>query len=323
MKTTLSAYLSSGYWRNGFSLTKLVSSLLVALGTLWLLTELLVFFEFAPKAVQWLKDHWWLFPVTGAAWALWENRPRHILSCTLKNRDVRIEVKVGDLFGGSSALIIGCNTSFDTNMESGIISERSIQGQFTKRHYSSVAHLDTDISHALSQPFVPQPTLEAQKVGKQQVYPIGTTVTLRQQGLTTYLCAIAHMNAQGNANATFDDIKSALPKLWDHIASSGDHGDITVPVLGSGLARVAENRETLIREILRSFIAACAAQRPCNSLAVVIHPKDYYALDMDLHEIGDFLAHLCKYTDFVAPGALGGGQPLQALLAGADTQGSA
>ena len=315
MHTTLRAYMSKGYWCHGFSLLRLINSLFVALGTLWLLTELLVFFELAPKAIQWLKDHWWLFLTGGTVWAFWENRPRHVVSCTLRNRDVRIEVRVGDVLAGNSALIIGCNRSFDTDMASGIISERSIQGQFTKRFYSDVAHLDTDISRALNQPFVPGPTHDPQKVGKQKVYPIGTTVTLRPQGRTTYLCAIAQMNAQGNAHATFDDIKSALPQLWDHITSGGDHGDIAVPVLGSGFARVAENRETLVREILRSFIAACAAQRPCNSIAVVIHPKDYYALDMDLEEIGDFLTHLCKYTDFAAPGALGSGQPMPPFVA--------
>jgi hypothetical protein len=145
------------------------------------------------------------------------------------------------------------------------------------------------------------------------VYPIGTTVTLRPQGRTAYLCAIAHMNQQGNAYATFDDIKNALPQLWDHITSNGDHGDIVVPVLGSGLGRVAQNRETLIREILQSFVAACAAQRPCSSLAVVIHPKDYYSLDIDLNELGAFLTHLCKYTNFAAAGAVGAGQPMPPL----------
>lgn len=310
MTPALRAYFSSGYWRHGFSFWKLASSLLAALGALWMLTELLMFFELATKAVQWLKDHWELFALGGGAWAIWQNRPRHVVSATLKNRDVRIEVRVGNLFAGNSALVIGCNTSFDTDMTSGIISKRSIQGQFTNRYYSQVTHLDTDLQDRLNQPYVPQPTQAPQKVGKMALYPIGTTVTLRPKARTIYFCAIAQMNAQGNAQATFDDIKNALPELWDHISSAGDHGNIAVPVLGSGLARVAQNRETLIQEILKSFVAACAAQRPCSSLAVVIHPKDYYENDMNLGELGAFLTHLCKYTDFAAAGAQGAGQPM-------------
>jgi Domain of unknown function (DUF6430) len=309
VKSTMRAYLSAGYWRHGFSFTKLVGSLLIGLGALWTLTELLVFFELAPNAVTWLKERWYLFLAAGAAWAFWENRPYHAVGCTLVNRDVRIEVRVGDIFAGDHALVIGCNTSFDTDMASGRISGRSIQGQFTNRYYSDVAHLDADIDSALSDPTVPRPTQE-QKAGKQNVYPIGTTLTIRPRGRTAYLCAIARMNSRGNAQATFDDIKRALPELWNHISSAGDHGDIVVPVLGSGPARVPENRPTLIREILRSFIAACAAQRLCNSLTVVVHPKDYYKFSMNLREIGDFLTHVCKYTDFAAPGAIGGGQPM-------------
>lgn len=309
MSAMLRAYLSWGYWRH--ALPRFVASLFVALGVLWTLTELLLFFQLAPTLVSWLKERWWLFLLAGAAWAVWENRPRHVVGCILTNRDVRIEVRVGDLFSGDHALVIGCNASFDTDMASGIISGRSVQGQFTERYYSNVAHLDADIGAALSHPSVPQPTQE-RKAGKQSVYPIGTTLTVRPQGRTTYLCAIARMNAKGNAHATFEDIKRALPELWDHISSAGDHGDIAVPILGSGLARVAENRPTLIREILRSFIAACAAQRPCSSLTVVVRPEDYYRLNMDLKELGDFLTHLCKYTDFAAAGALGGGQPMPA-----------
>jgi hypothetical protein len=169
MSTTLTAYLTPGYWKHGFSLARLAGSLLTALGALWLLTELLVFFELAPNAVTWLKAHWWLFAVGGVAWAFWENRPRHSVSCALKNRDVRIEVRVEDMFSGNSSLIVGCNTSFDTDMANGIISEKSIQGQFTKRFYSNVAHLDTDIHRDLVRPGVPAPVPHPQKRGKQDV----------------------------------------------------------------------------------------------------------------------------------------------------------
>lgn len=313
MKTVLQAYISAGYWRHGFSFQKLAASLLSALGTLWLCTEVLVFFELSPKLVTWLKESWWLFAVVGLLWAVWANRPRHSVTCRLRNRDVRIEVRVGDVFSGQSALVIGCNTSFDTDLASNIISPKSLQGQFTERFYSDVAHLDTDIDRALALPFVPGPTLSPGKVGKKNVYPIGTTVTLRPSGRTTYLCAIASMNMQGNAHATFDDLKSALPQLWNHISSAGDHGDVVVPVLGSGLSRVAENRETLVREILQSFIAACASQRPCASLTVVIFPSDYYRHEVNLKELGDFLTHLCKYTSFAAAGSQGRGQPTSPL----------
>lgn len=304
----MSAYLTKGYWRYGFSLSVLLTALLAAFGALWLVTEILMFFDFK-ASISWLKDNQWAFFLFGVAWAIWENRPIHKVTCTLANRDIKIEIRVGDLFSGKNAVVIGCNTSFDTDISSGVISPKSVQGQFTKRFYSNVAHLDTDIAQRLVLPFVPTPVQNPNKQGKTSEYPIGTTLTLRPNQRTAYLCAIAHMNAQGNAHATFDDFKTALPALWEHIASAGDHGDISVPVLGSVFARIPQNRETLVREILQSFIAACAAQRPCNSLTVVIHPSDYYKFGMNLKELGDFLLHKCKYIDFVSAGAQGIGQP--------------
>jgi hypothetical protein len=300
------AFRSPAYWSQALSLRVVFGAFLAALGALWLLTELVQFFDWA-FAVAWLKERWWAFMLGACAWVMWEHWPKHTVSCTLTNRDVKIEIRVGNIFDGNAAIIVGCNTSFDTAMDNGIISPRSIQGQFTNRFYTNVGHLDADINTALGQAHAPQPLATVAKNGKPAIYGIGTTVKVAPKGRTAYLCAIAHMNAQGNAFATFDDLKSALPELWDQISTSGDHGNISVPVLGSGLARVAQNRETLIQEILRSFIAACAAQRPCATLSVVIHPNDFYGLNMNLSELGSFLVHLCKYTDFAAAGATGRG----------------
>jgi hypothetical protein len=307
MKYLVLAYASPGYWRHGFSTRTAISTLLAAFGALWLIVEISMFFSL-DRATQWLKVHWWVFLGAGVAWALWENRPKHSFSCTLKNRDVKIEVRVSDLFAGDNALVIGSNTSFDTDIQTNLISEDSIQGQFTKRYYSAVQHLDSDIDRALAT--VTPDSTDNQKRGKSLLYPIGTTAKVRSQNRTAYFCAIAHMNAHGNAQSTIEDLQMALPKLWEYITSAGDHGGITIPVLGSGYSRIAENRESLIREILRSFIAACSAQRPCSSLSVVIRPKDFYEYDVDLAGLGSFLTHMCKYTDFASATARGRGQAL-------------
>jgi Domain of unknown function (DUF6430) len=305
------AYVSSWYWQEWFSYRRLTKSALVALGVLWMLTEVLVFTEVSSRAVDLLKANWWLFPAGGAAWAVWANRPRLSVCSTLRDCDVRICIKVGDLFEGAGSFVVGCTTAFDTDMQRMLISEKSVQGQFTRRFFPTrPADLDDSLNLALQGPGVPQPTTDSGKAGKSLVYPIGTTVTLRPSGRTAYLCGISHMNAAGSARASLDDIKQALPALWEHIVTNGDHGDISVPILGSGFSRVPVNGETLVREILKSFIAACASQRPCNSLTVVLHPKDYYAGKFDLLELGAFLDHRCKYTELTSPKGAGSGQPI-------------
>jgi hypothetical protein len=61
---------------------------------------------------------------------------------------------------------------------------------------------------------------------------------------------------------------------------------------------MVESREEIIREILQSFVAACSSRKPCEKLVIVIATKDYYDLEMNLEELGDYLLHICKYTDF-------------------------
>jgi hypothetical protein len=316
VKAFFRAYATKGYWLHSFLGRKAASDWLAGVGALWLLTEVAGFVKWdAPN--KWLSEHWWVYAVFGLAWALWENRPRLSFACNLKDRDVTIEVRVGDIFAGESAFVVGCNTSFDTDVKSGLISEKSLQGQFTERYYDDPSHLDTDIAKSLAG-IAPSGT-NSVKHGKSAIYPVGTTAKVRARNRTAYLCAFATMNNSGNASASLDDLKLALPQLWEFIVNAGDHGSVAVPILGSGLSRIGTSREVLIREILRSFIAACSAQRPCAALTVVIHPVDYYAYGLDLAELGRFVTHLCKYTEFASMGAPGQGKAIASANGSAAT----
>lgn len=307
MKSHVRAFLSKSYWRHGFSTRKFISSMLAAFGILWLLVSILTFFS-KPEIADDIKSHWILFPLLGLAWTIWENWPRHQVRCRLNDRDVQISICVGDLFSGDTSIIISCNTSFDTDTATNIINPRSVQGQYTSRYFDSAAHLDNEIINELQG--VVAESQNNQKPGKSVIYPIGTTVTIRNRGRTAYLCAIARMNARGNAESSFEDIMVSLPKLWEHIGNAGDHGNVAIPILGTGFSRLPEPREEIIREIIKSFVAACAAQTPCESLSIVIHPKDFYRNEVDLTELGSFLQHVCKYTDFTAGNSAGRGQAM-------------
>lgn len=307
MNATLSMLTSKGYWKHAFSFRVLLVSLLAALGALWTLVEISLWYKF-DTITNWLQARAWVFLGIGVISAVWENLPRVAVSCHPKNRDVKISIRIGDIFAGTEDLIVGCNTSFDTDIASGLISTKSIQGQFTSESYHQVAHLDANIAAALTN-VTPSSTGVA-KQGKTSVYPIGTTVKVQGKSRTAYLCGFAHMNAHGNAQASLDDLKAALPKLWEHITSAGNHGEVVTPILGSGLSRIPVKRQVLIQEILRSFISACSSQIPCSSLSIVILPKDYFEFGLDLDELGRFLVHLCTYTEFSPPGQVGAGQAL-------------
>lgn len=270
--------------------------MLSSFGALWLLVEIVAFFS--PESADKIKAASWVFLVFGIGFALWLNRPIHEVKCHLVGRDIKLRICVDDFFKIPGAKIIGSNTTFDTDINSGIIDKSSIQGQFTENNYSSVSHLDADLREALAgKPTTPAP---AGKRGKQDVFPIGTVALVRPSNKPHYLLAIAHINANGVARGSFDDLKTALPALWEYISNAGTIDALVIPILGSGFSRVPQKREEIVREILNSFIAACASSRFTNSLTVVIRPKDFYEHAVNLSELESYLQHVCRYTEFGA-----------------------
>jgi hypothetical protein len=288
----LRPYLSRWYWRHGFSISRAAATLLSAFGALWLLIEIISFFS--KNSANEIKTLWWLFLLVGMFGAFWLNRPRHSVGCKLSTRDITIEICVGNVFERAGSLVVGSNTTFDT--DGNIIDRRSIQGQFTSRYFTSVAHLDADITTAL-QGVSSQPCGYS-KTGKQERYPVGTVAQIQVDAHTAYFLAIASINGNKVADATFDDLKLALPALWEHISNRGKLDDIIIPILGTGFARLPQSREEIVREIINSFVAACAMRRFTPSLTIVLFGPDFYKNEVDLQELGRYLQHICKYTQF-------------------------
>jgi hypothetical protein len=224
----------------------------------------------------------------------------------MKGRDVTITLRVGDMFSVPGALVVGATTTFETDVATGLISPKSVQGQFTARFYDVVAHLDADLTAALAG-VVPERILEAGR-GKRTAYPVGTTVRLTAKGRTAYLVAIASLNEYGVAHSSFEDLKNALPRLWEAVGERGTFEPLVMPVLGSGFSRLAETREELAREIIKSFTAACSSGRPTEALTIVLPPGDFYEHRVDLNELERYLQHMCRYTEFKQPVDVGAGR---------------
>lgn len=298
VKRTLSAYLSPNYWRYTFLTRETVTLLFAVLGGLWLPVECIAFFF--PAAGTALKAWWPLLLAGGTVFLLWQRRPVLSVAQRLAQRDVELEVRVADIFDIDAARVIGINTTFDTDIEGGLISTSSLQGQFTQRYYDSVKHLDADIDRLLVQKNAE--TVPGKLRGKTARYEIGTTLRLKPKGHTFYLVAIAHMNEQGVAHSTFDNIKTSLASLWEYMGreSVGGLEPIAIPILGSGNTRLTETRQVIAREIINSFIAACASRKFCEKFILAISPDDYRKHQIDLYELRDFVQHVCRYTEFKA-----------------------
>lgn len=128
-----------------------------------------------------------------------------------------------------------------------------------------------------------------------------------------FLVAIAKLNPHGTAHGSSEELQVALTDLWQFIAErGGDVCPIPVPVLGTGYSRIAEPRHEAIREIVRSFLAACAERTFREKLTIVISPKDFSSHEIDFAELSDCVRLSTKYASTRKSLSSGVGTPVAA-----------
>ena len=290
-----SVYFSKNYWSPYLSKKlRLVKSFFMALGFIWLIIAISTYF-YSDLPNQ-IKGFWWVCVLVPTIWCIFDNRPTLSVHQRLIGRDVIIEICIGDIFQFKGAYIVGSNTTFDTEVGNGLISQKSIQGQFTENYYGDVKHLDVDLDDALrSEKFI---GITSDKRGKKKEYAIGTVAKVKNKTVEAYFLAIASLNPHGVASSSFENIQVSLSCVWDYIANRGGINPLVIPILGSGFSRIEVPRDQIIKEIIRSFVAACATKRFTEKLTIVIHPEDFRKYDLDLAELNEFLTYQCKYTEF-------------------------
>jgi len=295
---SISLFFSKNYWKYIFSLKKTLTILLNTLGVIWLLVEPLSFFS--QDLADFFKLHWlWLFGI-GVIWAIYECWPQTEFCNKIANRDIHIQISIGDLFKYEGDLIIPINTSFDTSFEDGLIAINSTQGQFTKKYFNEPRYLEQDIQVHLNNqaPILELPT---KLKGNKFRYEIGKVLKLKlpkEENKFAYISAIADMNDSGVAATNFDNILVSLGSLWEFVMHKGEFGTLNIPVFGTGRGRVMESRETIIKAIIHSFISSISSgRRFCNKLNIVIYPKDFADNKINIKELCDFLRLKCEHYE--------------------------
>jgi hypothetical protein len=296
-------------WFKKLMSTEALTAFLSSFGFLWVAVQITTFVVNDPKYPNLIRGLWPLFGLAGVAYAAYKCRPHLSVSHKLNGRDVTIELVIGDVFALPGALVVGTNTTFDTHISRELISERSVQGTFTKRYYGDAEQLDREISSCLTN--VPAEKLPQNRLGKAQRYPMGTCVRLNPKDRTVYFVAIADINEHGVAHVTFDDLKECLAKLWVFIDQRGLKEHLVMPVLGTGFGRLNQTREKIIHEIVASFVAACAERAFADHVTIVLTPSDVTDWHISLDELGSYLCHVCRYASVSSADQRAIGTPVQ------------
>ena len=220
--------------------------------------------------------------------------PRRKVSRQIDGPDIRVTVEVGNLFDQQTHLIIGFSDVFDTDTtNSVVIDQSSVQGQFQDRIYGNdLSRLDTEISAALTgKSTVVTESRSDKSVGKLDRYPIGTVALLGDPARFYFCVAYTKMQNDLIASSNVHFLWQSLAAVWESVYLHGQRKPVSIPIVGSELARIAcLNRESLLKMILLSFVARSREGLVCKELTVVIHPKDYHHINM--LEVAAFLRTL-------------------------------
>lgn len=292
-------YFAKTYVRGRLFTWRTVIVYFSMLGALWLMLEVLSFLSTPVReAVE--GNISVFFTLLGLSFLgiLVARKPDIEIRERIDGTDIFIKIRVGDILNADQSCVISTNTTYDTDITTGIISKNSLQGQFTLKYYSTHRHLDTDLEPRLREiDDVVDLCHETDRKGKKQRYPLGTVVKLQHNGRIFYLLAMANMNTQGNAECDFSMISDSLNQLWQFLGEGGEYEqELLIPVLGTGHGRLPEKREEIVQEIINSFVAASTQKRVCETLTIMIHSADFYKFALKMDELRHYLSAQCRYS---------------------------
>jgi hypothetical protein len=200
------------------------------------------------------------------------------ITMTYNQPNVTVSVVAGDLFEQAGHVMIGMSDTFDTAIPK-IIDRNSVQGQFLDRVFNGdVEALDEKLAEALSGI---KPLESLAKEGKQQRFPLGTVVVIRE-AMRCYFCvAYTMMNERNEARGTPAGLWRSLDSLWQSVSEHANGGQLALPVVGGGQARMSQvlPQQDSIRFMVLSFLLASRAEKICDELLIVVRPSDFRRLD--------------------------------------------
>mgnify|MGYP001129423876 CR=1 FL=1 len=191
-----SSFKTYSFWKYALFSKHAARSFLAAFGAFYLIIEVLDFFGIVSKEIY---PKWFLVAiiVISVVYVIFTRRPVLSVAYKVPRKDFCYEVKIGDIFEAEAETVISSNTTFDTDIQGGLIAENSLQGQMTERFFDGkVDDLDRQIEASLEGK--PHRDIERGH-GKSKKYRVGEVARMQAGDKNFYLSAMTHMNEAGNA----------------------------------------------------------------------------------------------------------------------------
>ncbi len=259
--------------------------LLSGIGLFWLFVEMSSYFTNGNVDIFLKKPLiYFLVLLLILASVIIKNRPKTTFKEIIRGKDNFIEIKVGDAFNNSGALIIPFNNKFDTRLCGNVKKANSLQNKLIQDYYSDKSeHLDIDI--------------KKQNIDLNKEYEIGKTVEIENGGKRFYLLVNSHKLENCRVKASIDDLIISLNGVWDFLANDTSRNKIvTIPLLNTGHGRDPSlTKMKTVKDIIHSYIEASKTINICEKLIISIPETDIDKRLIDLDELEGYLKARTKF----------------------------
>ncbi len=287
MNYFLTSISTWSFWRYALFSVEALVKMLAIVGAIWTFMEILDFLSIYQQAQY---NKFAIFPIILVAIVIVvvTRRPVSRITYRVPGRDYTFEVKIGDLFKESGDVVISSNTTFDTNIASGLIASDSLQGQLAINVFqSNTEEIDKQLDAGLKN--VPYEDRTDAK-GKSREYALGTVAKVSVPGKNYYFVAMSRLNEHGTAQSTVRGVEDALDGIWKFVADQGELRTLVLPLMGTGRGRLAIPRKKMIERIAQSFADASKDKVFSSRLVIVVRPEDAERFALNLFEVRDYLA---------------------------------
>jgi hypothetical protein len=263
---------------------------LASFGTIWLFIEFLsALFDTVRNCTN---NYDWYFLIFVILISLFygfrEAWPLMKMSRKFKSSNTEICVIIGDLFSQPHNLVVTSSDFFDTSIPQG--TRVSLKSQMIDKYFSgNIQTLDRLIDKSLVDQGA-NGTFESSKNGKKYRFPIGTIAVVPASQNKIFIAVLATLTFQNNIKHTLSDpnkLHIALNELWKQVRIEGRMKEVSVPILGSGLAGINLSNLMVIELIIMSYAINSKTNRISDKLTIVL-PKEKYD-PRDFNEINSFL----------------------------------
>lgn len=250
----------------------------------WLLIEISNWiYPYKDSIPKWLL---WAFLIVWLIYTFYKNRPKSHFEYKLRDKDVRIEVRVGDILKAKT-LVVPINNKFDINQNWITWAKSVLNSVLTNIYDWNTQHLEWDIKKVID---------------TGQTHNMWDSIVLSHKEKKLYFVANSYLNNNQRSESTKDDFYDTINQFFYHLATNSDvEEEIAMPLFNSWHGRITDlNRETIIKEMIYLFIETIKSKVVCQKLTIYIHPSDIKKWSIDVDKIQKYLAYnTSNYRDIV------------------------